>query len=80
MSIELRVKIFRDGHNLAVRIPRELEGEFDEGGDAVMRQDGTHLVLEPARKRTLIEVLDSLETTDEEFPYIEDLPPAEDEP
>lgn len=77
MSIERRVKIFRNGRNLAVRIPREFEGQFHEGEDAVMRQENGCVVLEPARKPTLLEVLNSLETLDEEWPFIEDLPPED---
>ena len=40
-----------------------------------MRKEGNRLVIEPRRKRTLIEFLDSLEPTDEILEIAEDLPP-----
>ncbi len=74
MGAERHVRLFRNGRNRAVRIPRE----FDSFGDeVVMRQDGERLVIEPLPKRTLAEALDylaSLPPHDDEFPEIEDLP------
>lgn len=68
------VKLFRNGRNQAVRIPREFELPGDE---AVMRKIGDQLIIEtPKRKMTLSELLDTFETIDEPFPEIED-PPAE---
>ena len=37
--------MFRNGANQAVRIPKEFELP---GKDAVMRREGTHLIIEPA--------------------------------
>ena len=66
------VKLFRNGRNQAVRIPREFELPGDE---AVMRKVGDQLIIEaPKRKMTLSELLDTFETIDEPFPEIEDLP------
>lgn len=66
------VKLFRNGRNQAVRIPREFELPGDE---AVMRKIGDQLIIEtPKRKMTLSELLDTFETIDEPFPEIEDLP------
>jgi len=65
------VKLFRNGRNQAVRIPREFEMP---GEDALMRKEGGKLVIEPKRKRNLLEVLATLETIDEEFPEPEELP------
>ena len=72
MTAERRVKLFRYGRNQAVRIPREFELP-DE--DAVMRKEGDRLVIEPAARTSLLELLAALEPLDEEFPPIEDLPP-----
>jgi len=73
MAAERQVKLFRNGRNQAVRIPREFELP---GEDAIMRKEGERLVIEAAaRKRTLVEILDSLENLDEEFPEIDDPPP-----
>lgn len=67
------VRLFRNGRNQAVRIPREFELPGDE---AVMRKEGERLIIEPKpRKRTLAEVLATLEPLDEPFPEIEDYPP-----
>jgi antitoxin VapB len=72
MSVERRVKLFRHGRNQAVRIPREFELP---GRDAVIRREGERLIIEPARTRSLVEYLATLEPLDEELPPIEDLPP-----
>ncbi len=66
-----RVKLFRNGRNQAVRIPREFELPGDE---AVLTREGDRLVLEPAPKTDLLEFLAQLEPLGEDFPEIEDLP------
>jgi antitoxin VapB len=71
MAAERRVKLFRNGRNQAVRIPREFELP---GEDAVMRKEGDRLIVEPVRRRTLRELLDIWAPIDEEFPPIEELP------
>jgi antitoxin VapB len=72
MGAERRVKLFKNGRNQAVRIPREFELP---GEEAVMRKEGDRLIIEPVRKKTLFEVLATMEPWEEEFPEIEDLPP-----
>ncbi len=72
MSAERVVKLFRNGRNQAVRIPREFE---IPGHEAIMRKEGERLVIEPAPKKSLLEILKSLKPIAEEFPSIEDLPP-----
>ncbi|MBM3546490.1 MAG: AbrB/MazE/SpoVT family DNA-binding domain-containing protein [Alphaproteobacteria bacterium] len=69
---ERHVKLFKNGRNQAVRIPREFELP---GEDAIMRKEGERLIIEPARRKSLLELLDSWEPLDEEFPEIEDGPP-----
>ena len=69
------VKLTRDGQEQTVRIPAEfaLPGE-----EATIRQEGRRLIIEPlTRKRTLVELLDTLEPIEENFDFGEDLP-AED--
>ena len=45
MNAQRKVKLFRNGRNQAVRIPRE----FELPGDAaVMRREGDRLVIEPS--------------------------------
>jgi antitoxin VapB len=76
MGIERQVKLFRNGRNQAVRIPREFELP---GEDAIMRKDGDRLIIEPKQKKTsLLEWLATLEPLDEEFPEVPD-PPTEPE-
>jgi antitoxin VapB len=69
--IERHVKLFKNGRNQAVRIPREFELP---GEEAIIRKDGQRLIIEPAPPRSLLAVLAALATLDEEFPPIEDLP------
>jgi antitoxin VapB len=70
------VKLFRNGRNQAVRIPREFELP---GHDAIMRKEGQCLIIEPAPPKSLLAVLDSLPTLEEDFPAVEDgpAPPAD---
>ena len=73
MSIERHVKIFRNGRNQAVRIPREFELP---GSDAIMRKEGDRLIIEPkARRKPLTELLDGWEPIDERISEIDDPPP-----
>jgi antitoxin VapB len=73
---ERHVKLFKNGRNQAVRIPREFELP---GEDAIMRKDGDKLIIEPAPPRSLLAVLAGLAPLDEEFPPIADpLPKAVD--
>ena len=72
MGIERHVKLFKNGRNQAVRIPREFELP---GEDAIMRKEGDKLIIEPMRKLSLLELLETLEPIEDEFPEIEDLPP-----
>jgi antitoxin VapB len=69
---ERHVKLFKNGRNQAVRIPREFELP---GEDAVMRRDGKRLVIEPAPPKCLLSVLATLRELNEEFPEIPDAPP-----
>ena len=73
MAEQRRVSLFRNGRNQAVRIPVEFELPGDE---AVMHRDGDRLVIEPVRKRGLIALLNSMRPLDENFPEIDDAPPA----
>jgi len=67
------VRLFRNGRNQAVCIPVEFELPGDE---AIMHRDGDRLVIEPIRKRGLIALLKATKPLDEDFPEIEDRPPA----
>lgn len=69
---ERRVSLFRNGHNQAVRIPREFELP---GKEAVMRFEGGRLIVEPLTPTSLIEYLKRMEPVGEEWPNIEDQKP-----
>ena len=54
MGMERHVKLFKNGRNQAVRIPREFELP---GEDAIMRKEGDRLIIEPApRLSSLLEI------------------------
>jgi len=68
---ERHVKLFRNGRNQAVRIPRE----FDLPGDEpVIHWEGDRLIIKPAPPKSLLAVLATLSHLDEAFPAIPDLP------
>jgi len=64
-----RVKLFRNGRNQAVRIPREFELP---GEDAIIRKEGEKLIIEGAQPRSLLAVLATLPPLDDEIPSISD--------
>jgi len=68
---ERHVKLFKNGRNQAVRIPREFELP---GTDAIMRKEGDRLIIEPTPPRSLLAVLATLHAIDDDFPPIEDAP------
>jgi antitoxin VapB len=67
---EQHVKLFRNGRNQAVRIPREFELP---GSDAIMRKEGERLIIEAAPPNSLLAVLDRLSPIEEKFPPIVEL-------
>ena len=74
MQPERTVRLFRNGRNQAVRIPRDLELP---GSEAVLRKEGNRLIIEPIPRRSLLEILSRWAPLDEEFPYIDDIGPVE---
>ena len=73
---ERHVRLFRNGRNQALRIPREFELE---GEEALIHKEGDRLIVEPIRKGRLLVLLASLPPLKEPFPDIDsDLPPVDD--
>jgi antitoxin VapB len=72
MTQERHVRLFRYGHNQAVRIPREFEFP---GEDAVMRKQGEELIIEPTPPRSLLALLATLKPLEEDFQPIPDHAP-----
>ena len=70
MIREQHVKLFRNGRNQAVRIPREFELP---GNDAIMRKEGERLIIEAAPPKSLLAMLDKLSPIDDQFPPILEL-------
>lgn len=71
MDTERHVRLFRNGRNQALRIPRDLELP---GRDAILRKEGSRLVVEPVARPSLLAVLAKLKPLDEDVPPIESLP------
>jgi len=73
MNAHRHVKLFKNGRNQAVRIPREFELP---GEDAIMHKDGDRLIIEAAPPKSLLAILASLSPLEEDFPEIDDLIPG----
>lgn len=70
------VRLFRNGANQAVRIPKEFELP---GNEAVMRREGGRLIIEPVPVKpvkgsaaALLALLATMEPIDEEFPDVDE--------
>jgi len=73
---EQHVRLFRDGHDQALRIPREFELAGDE---AIIRKEGDCLIVEPVKKGKLLALLATLEPLKDSFPDVDkSLPPLDD--
>ena len=67
MNTERQVRLFKNGRNQALRIPRDLELP---GHEAIVRKEGSRLIVEPVAGPSLLAVLAKLKPLDEEFPPI----------
>lgn len=72
MTAARHIKLFRNGRNQAIRIPREFELP---GTDAVIHRDGNRLIIEAAPPSSLLAVLGNLEPVGESLPEFVDRPP-----
>jgi len=73
---ERHVRLFRNGRNQALRIPREFELE---GEEAIIHKEGDRLIVEPIRQGRLQALIVTLEPLTESFPDIDDdLSPLDD--
>lgn len=71
MLTERHVRLFRNGRNQAIRIPREFELT---GTEAIIRKEDNRLIIEPLPRRSLLGLLAGWEPMEEDFPGVEDLP------
>jgi antitoxin VapB len=69
MQPERHVRLFRNGKNQALRIPKEFELE---GHEAIIRKDGDRLIVEPVKRKNLLGLLAGWEPVEEDFPEISD--------
>ena len=69
MLPQRHVRLFRNGRNQAVRIPREFELE---GKEAIIYKDGERLIIEPVCKKNLKKLLATWEPLTEDFPQVDD--------
>lgn len=65
---ERHVRLFKNGRNQALRIPREFELPGDE---AIIHKEGNRLIIEPAQKKSLLYLLSTWQGSDEEFPDLD---------
>lgn len=74
-SEQRHVRLFRNGRNQAIRIPREFELA---GEEAIIRREGERLIIEAVPVSPLLSFLDGCEPLAVDFPNIDDLPAADD--
>jgi antitoxin VapB len=72
MPPERHVRLFKNGRNQAVRIPREFELP---GEEAIMWKEGDRLIIQLAPPKSLLGLLAAMTPLDEDFPAIADPPP-----
>jgi len=68
MEATRHVRLFRNGRNQAIRIPREFELDADE---ALIHRDDDRLVIEPVRRKQLLATLATLPNLAEDFPDVD---------
>jgi antitoxin VapB len=67
VNTERHVRLFRNGRNQALRIPRDLELP---GHAATLRKEGARLIVEPVAGPSLLAVLAKLKPLDEGPPPV----------
>jgi len=74
-SDQRQVRLFRNGRNQAIRIPKDFELP---GEEAILRREGDRLIIESIPATPLLSFLKDCEPLDVDFPDIDDLPPLDD--
>jgi antitoxin VapB len=72
MNHSRHIRIFKNGSNQAIRIPRELELDANE---ATIHREGKRLVIEPVERSSLLSLLATWQPLDIDFPEVTDAPP-----
>ena len=68
MSNPRHARLFRNGRNQAIRIPREMELP---GEEVLVRKEGGRLIIEPIEREGLLPWLHSLAPLDQAFPDVD---------
>jgi antitoxin VapB len=68
METQRHARLFRNGRNQALRIPREFEMPGDE---VIIHKDGDRLILEPVKTQRLLAVLATLKPVEDHFPDVD---------
>ena len=69
MNLERNARVFRNGRNQAIRIPREFELLADE---VQIRNEGNTLVIVPVQKSSLLAMLAGMDPLDVDFPDVDE--------
>lgn len=69
MSTEYHVKLIQQGNIQTLPIPQELTLSTSE---VIIRQEDGKLIIEPYKKKSLLEVFANLDDIDEEFPDVDE--------
>jgi antitoxin VapB len=69
MISQYQVRLFHNGRNQTLHIPHAFEMPSN---DVVIRKEGERLIIEPFKKRSLLELLATLPDIDEDFPNVDE--------
>jgi antitoxin VapB len=69
MISQYQVRLFHNGRNQTLNIPHAFEMPSN---DVVIRKDGERLIIEPFKKRSLLELLATLPDIDEDFSNVDE--------
>ena len=69
MRSERHVRLFKNGSNQALRIPKDFELPGDE---VIIRKEGGQLIIKPLKRASLLELLAKLDPLDENFPDVDE--------
>ena len=69
MISQYQVRLFHNGRNQTLNIPHAFEMPSN---DVMIRKDGERLIIEPFKKRSLLELLATLPDIDEDFSNVDE--------
>jgi antitoxin VapB len=71
MQTNRHVRLFRNGANQAIRIPREFELP---GNEALLHREGNRLIIEPIEKDVLLTLIATWQDEPDGLPEVPDIP------